>query len=157
MNTDILWNNFLDKIKDRISPLSYDTWFKDTKLYKIDKSTASKKSEEPEEKSPIMRWLKKLFSRPEHAAKEFKADPKQADVHFTLGLSMSETESFLEQACREFKLALKFDPNHREACYNMALMQYKTGDFDGARASLRRCLEIDPQDPAAKVLSSLLQ
>ncbi len=40
MNTDILWNNFLDKIKDRISPLSYDTWFKDTKLYKIDKSTA---------------------------------------------------------------------------------------------------------------------
>ena len=35
MNTDILWNNFLDKIKDRISPLSYDTWFKDTKLYKI--------------------------------------------------------------------------------------------------------------------------
>ena len=124
---------------------------------KIDKSTASKKSEEPEEKSPVMRWLKKLFSRPEHDAKEFKADPKQADVHFTLGLSMSETESFLDQACREFKLALKFDPNHREACYNMALMQYKTGDFDGARASLRRCLEIDPQDPAAKVLSSLLQ
>lgn len=40
MNIEILWNNFLDKIKDRISPLSYDTWFKDTKLYKIDKSTA---------------------------------------------------------------------------------------------------------------------
>ena len=33
MNTDILWNNFLDKIKERISPLSYDTWFKDTELY----------------------------------------------------------------------------------------------------------------------------
>ena len=38
MNTDILWNNFLDKIKERISPLSYDTWFKDTKLYKIEKN-----------------------------------------------------------------------------------------------------------------------
>lgn len=40
MNTDILWNNFLDKIKERISPLSYDTWFKDTKLKKIDKNVA---------------------------------------------------------------------------------------------------------------------
>lgn len=37
MNTDMLWNNFLNKIKERISPLSYDTWFKDTKLYKIEK------------------------------------------------------------------------------------------------------------------------
>ena len=41
MNTEILWNNFLEKIRDRISPLSYDTWFKDTKLYKIDKNTAT--------------------------------------------------------------------------------------------------------------------
>ena len=40
MNTEIIWNNFLEKIKERISPLSYDTWFKDTKLYKLDKSTA---------------------------------------------------------------------------------------------------------------------
>ena len=40
MNTDILWNNFLDKIKDRITPLSYDTWFKDTKLFKIEDGIA---------------------------------------------------------------------------------------------------------------------
>ena len=40
MNTELLWNNFLNKIRERISPLSYDTWFKDTKLYKIDKGTA---------------------------------------------------------------------------------------------------------------------
>ena len=41
MNTDMLWNNFLDKIRDRISPLSYDTWFKDTKLHSIDKNIAT--------------------------------------------------------------------------------------------------------------------
>ena len=40
MNIEIIWNNFLEKIKERISPLSYDTWFKDTKLYKLDKNTA---------------------------------------------------------------------------------------------------------------------
>ena len=33
-----IWNNFLDKIKDEISPISYDTWFKDTYLAKIDES-----------------------------------------------------------------------------------------------------------------------
>ncbi|MGM9998685.1 MAG: tetratricopeptide repeat protein [Candidatus Bruticola sp.] len=63
----------------------------------------------------------------------------------------------MDQACREFKLALKFDPNHKEACYNMALMQYKTGDFEGAKATLRRCSEIDSQDPATRVMISLLQ
>ena len=40
MNTETIWNNFLEKIKERISPLSYDTWFKDTKLKKIDKNVA---------------------------------------------------------------------------------------------------------------------
>ena len=40
MNTEIIWNNFLGKIKERISSLSYETWFKDTKLYKIDNGTA---------------------------------------------------------------------------------------------------------------------
>ena len=36
MNMELLWNNFLGKIQERISPLAYDTWFKDTKLYKIE-------------------------------------------------------------------------------------------------------------------------
>ena len=40
MDKNILWNNFLSKIKERISPLSYDTWFKDTKLYKIENGIA---------------------------------------------------------------------------------------------------------------------
>ena len=40
MNTEMLWNSFLSRIKERISPLSYDTWFKDTKLYKIEKNIA---------------------------------------------------------------------------------------------------------------------
>ena len=40
MNTDMIWNNFLGKIKERISSLSYDTWFKDTKLHSIEGGTA---------------------------------------------------------------------------------------------------------------------
>lgn len=40
MNNELIWNTFLDKIKEQISPLSFDTWFKDTKLYKVDKNVA---------------------------------------------------------------------------------------------------------------------
>lgn len=40
MNTETLWNSFLSKIKERISPLSYDTWFKDTRLHKIENGIA---------------------------------------------------------------------------------------------------------------------
>ena len=40
MNEKQLWNNFLDSIKEKISPISYDTWFKDTYLEKIENSKA---------------------------------------------------------------------------------------------------------------------
>ena len=35
MNTELLWNNFLSQIKERISPISYETWFRDTKLVSL--------------------------------------------------------------------------------------------------------------------------
>jgi len=40
MNYDNLWKDFLIKIKDLISPFSFDTWFTDTKLFAINKNTA---------------------------------------------------------------------------------------------------------------------
>ena len=35
MNYNIMWSNFLDKIKTKISTLSFETWFKDTSLFDI--------------------------------------------------------------------------------------------------------------------------
>ena len=35
MSNEELWINFLDILKNRISTVSYDTWFKDTKLIDI--------------------------------------------------------------------------------------------------------------------------
>ena len=36
MNENQLWNKFLEEIKDKMSPISFETWFKDTYLYKIE-------------------------------------------------------------------------------------------------------------------------
>ena len=41
MNLDIVWNNFLQKIKEDLTPLSFETWFQDTKLVSLKDNTAS--------------------------------------------------------------------------------------------------------------------
>ena len=40
MNLDNIWNEFLLKIKDKISPMLYDTWFSETKLINLDNNIA---------------------------------------------------------------------------------------------------------------------
>lgn len=102
-------------------------------------------------------FLKKFigfFSKGDAAKKGL--DPKQADVHFMLGLSMSETEQFLPQAKEEFKKALEYDPKHLEATYNLALSAYKLGDFDEARFGLQDVLKLSANDQHAKALIRLL-
>lgn len=41
MNTDLIWEEFLKKIKTKISTLSYETWFKDTKLHDLKDNVAT--------------------------------------------------------------------------------------------------------------------
>ena len=40
MNEDIVWSKLLDQIKDELSTLSYDTWFAETSLYKLENGKA---------------------------------------------------------------------------------------------------------------------
>ena len=40
MNLDLLWTKVLNQIKDEISSISYQTWFSETKLYKLDNNKA---------------------------------------------------------------------------------------------------------------------
>ena len=41
MNEEVLWTQFLDKIKNELSSISYNTWFAETKLYKIKDNKAT--------------------------------------------------------------------------------------------------------------------
>ena len=36
MDKETLWTDFLQVIKNKLMSVSYDTWFKDTKLYKVE-------------------------------------------------------------------------------------------------------------------------
>ena len=53
MNIDNLWDNFLEKIKSKISSLSYDTWFKNTKLVSLDNSVAKVLVDSPLQKKSL--------------------------------------------------------------------------------------------------------
>lgn len=53
MNIDNLWNSFLEKIKPRISSLSYDTWFKNTKLVLLENNVAKILVDSPLQKKSL--------------------------------------------------------------------------------------------------------
>ena len=53
MNIDNLWDNFLEKIKPKISSLSYDTWFKNTKLVSLDNNVAKILVDSPLQKKSL--------------------------------------------------------------------------------------------------------
>ena len=40
MNVDIIWTKFLDQIKDELTSLSFDTWFADTTLHRLENGKA---------------------------------------------------------------------------------------------------------------------
>ena len=61
MNIETLWINFLEKIQSKISKLSYDTWFKTTKLISLDNNVAKVLVEMPIQKKQLQEvWYKTI-------------------------------------------------------------------------------------------------
>ena len=144
------------KIYDKQPQFQVKRFAKSSARTKIDKAAFSRKPAPEKEPSFFEKLLAPFLQKKPKGDDGTTLDPKQADVHFTLGLSMAESESFYEQAKGEFKLAMKFDNSHIEACYNYALMCYKLGEFEESRIGFQKVLQIDPNDPLAKQLISLL-
>lgn len=53
MNIDNIWDTFLEKIKPKVSSLSYDTWFKNTKLVSLDNNVAKILVDSPLQKKSL--------------------------------------------------------------------------------------------------------
>ena len=53
MDINNLWNSFLEKIKNKISSLSYETWFKNTRLISLDNNIAKVLVEMPIQKKSL--------------------------------------------------------------------------------------------------------
>ena len=123
-----------------------------------DPGAVTRKPEYKKEPSLLERLFSPFLKKSDGAGGQVtQYDPKQADVHFTLGLSMTENESFYEQAKGEFRLAVKFRPDHREAQYNLGLMCYKRGEFDEALVHFQKVTQLDANDQYARKMINLLR
>ena len=61
MNLENIWESFLEKLKPQISSLSYDTWFKDTKLLSLDGNIAKILVDSPMQRKQLKEtWYKTI-------------------------------------------------------------------------------------------------
>lgn len=97
------------------------------------------------------------FTKKTETANSSVVDTKQADVHFTLALSMAENASFYDQAINEFKVSIKFQPEFPEALYDCGILLYRLGKFEDAVVYFQKVLYITKNDPYAAKMISLLR
>lgn len=142
--------------KDKRKEYDAQPWFQYRKFAKGREKPAAKDfgKKANKKKEGFLGKLIGMFKK--EGAGKGGVDPKQADVHFMLGLSMAESDNFLDQAKAEFAKAIEYDPKHLEAAYNLALTSYKNGDFDEARRGLNDVLALASGDQMAKHLLKLL-
>ncbi len=77
-------------------------------------------------------------------------DANDRQVHSDLGLCYLESGRWRE-AAREYTLLLKSDPGSPELLYNLAVTQKHLDDLAAARALLLKCLQLQPDFPAAEL------
>lgn len=118
----------------------------------------TRKPQFKKEPSLLERILSPFIKKDDKAGTpEDHLDPKQADVHFTLGLTMTENEAFFEQAVEEFKTAVRYDPSHVEALYDLGLLCYKLGYFEEAIVNFQKVLAMEKDDQHSRKMISLLR
>ena len=109
------------------------------------------------ESGSLLDRLKSIFSKPKKQQKVTDYNPKEADMHFALGISLCDNIKFIEQAPNEFKKSIQYDPNHLEAHYNLGTVYYKLGQFEEAIIYFQKVIAIDKNDSNARLMIGLLR
>jgi curved DNA-binding protein CbpA len=109
------------------------------------------------ESSSLLDRIKSIFYKPPEPEKIVNYNPKEADMHFALGISLCDNIKFIEQAPNEFEKAIQFDPNHMEAHYNIGIVYYKLGQFEEASIHFQKVLALDKNDKGAFTMMSILR
>lgn len=89
--------------------------------------------------------------------REIEYDPKEAETHYGLGISMCDNIAFIEQTIDSFKKATQYDPEHLESHYNLGIANYRKGEWGDAISSFQHVLKLDPKDEGAKYMLNILK
>lgn len=101
--------------------------------------------------------IKEIFSFSKNKNKGVEFNPKEADVHYSLGVSLCDNPKFLDQAVGAFSKAIDYNPELLEAYFNLGIVQYRLGNWNEALSNFQKVLAIDKNDQAAKLLLGLLK
>lgn len=63
----------------------------------------------------------------------------------------------IDEAIRFYELAIKIKKDWPKPYYKLGLAYLNKGDFEKALESLRKCLEIDPQNPEAPIIKNIIE
>lgn len=74
-------------------------------------------------------------------AKILTLGERDAAAEFRAGMAAS-TAGMVDEALSHFEMATSMDPSKPEYALNLGMLQYNTGDLDGARASLTRAITL---------------
>lgn len=110
------------------------------------------------ESGSLLDRIRSIFNKPKKVQqKPANYNPKEADMHFALGISLCDNIKFIEQAPNEFKKAIQYDPTHIEAHYNLGIVYYKLGQFEEGIMCFQKILNIDKNDENSKIMIHLLR
>ena len=151
MNVDVVWNKLLSNLKEELSSLSYDTWFSETSLYKLDNGDAKiivpmpihKKHLEDQYVEIIKKNLnlitgneydiefllkEEIEEEPKEEKKEKKEDKKKEDIHSNLN-SRYTFENFVVGNSNKlaYASALSIAENPGKTMYNPLFLYGNSG------------------------------
>lgn len=118
----------------------------------------------PPEPAGVLEWLYRTGEalrergRPGEALELLRSAlvvrPHVADVHYSLGRALSDLQRE-EEAAEAYREAVRCDPVHIPARYNLAVLALLSGDRVTALAQHRVLVELDP--PLADILKYYIQ
>ncbi len=91
----------------------------------------------------------------EMAMKALELDSMLAEAHAALGDVQRSFHWNLEEAEKEYKLAMELDPNSYEAPYGHSFVMSALGRHDEAIVAIKRAQQLDPLSPLARTAAVL--
>lgn len=90
------------------------------------------------------------------AERAIELDPELARGHLVLGNYYMTHRHDAVRAQESYLRARRFDPDNVLALRGLAALSMKAGDWEGARADLRRAADLDPREPQVQILAANL-
>ena len=95
--------------------------------------------------------------RSSNSKRQRSLDPHQADIHYTLGVTLWQQGEF-DEAANELQAAIQAKPDYAEAHYTLGTVLKQQGKLQEAAASLREAIRLQPDFAGAHTtLAAILQ